>query len=637
MPKKDTSQGAYVCCQCNEHFNSLTQFYKTYSGLYSGTGHLPICKQCFAKLFNSYVEKYGDNRKAMQRICMAFDLYYDDSIFDTCNDGTDAFIGNYIKRLNIVQYKGKTFDTALDKGFEFNNLDKKKAISKSDEDNEEEVEEIDPRDIEKWGIGFDNTDYGVLNSHYKLLKTANPNCDSNQEIFINDLCSTGSASSHFADKDHFDIQLGHDFDFSNVESQTILENRFFDGTQYYDTDIKLFDADSPSFTLAIDSEFVDTNDANATLVSCFDESGSEGFRLRFNTNPTIQWGDKSVTAGYKNNRTMVVLRHIKGSDKLFTYVSNISNDTYDLSLSAIESVRSRSTQSDNVLSFGAIRFVGDGGHDYYAKGWVHWCKIWFDDLGDTVAKKLAAWTHETLRMEYVGADRYRMAGSTSQRANGSFLANNPLTLLRRMNPSNTNAGGWDASEMRTFLNTRVLAALPIKWQSAIKKVKISATAGSQSTEILVSEDYIYLAANREVGGNTSEPYASEGTAISFFTSDKSRLKFPGIIIEDNAQFITSDTDPTQLTSYAVKEGDIWIKSNSSNIGYIYMSAETIAKHTRISYRNVTSTDNIQASDGGCWVRAYFWWERSPYAWEVKFLKLWLLPFLMSLTIILKMY
>lgn len=187
MPKKDTSQGAYVCCQCNEHFNSLTQFYKTYSGLYSGTGYLPICKQCFAKLFNSYVEKYGDNRKAMQRICMAFDLYYDDSIFDTCNDGTDAFIGNYIKRLNMVQYKGKTFDTALDKGFEFNNLDKKKAISKSNEDNEE-VEEIDPKDIEKWGVGFENVDYDTLNAHYKYLKTANPNCDSNQEIFVIDLC-----------------------------------------------------------------------------------------------------------------------------------------------------------------------------------------------------------------------------------------------------------------------------------------------------------------------------------------------------------------------------------------------------------------------------------------------------------------
>lgn len=188
MPKKDTSQNEYVCCQCNEHFDSLTQFYKTYSGLYSGTGHLPICKQCFAKLFNLYVEKYGDNRKAMQRICMAFDLFYDDSIFDICNDKTEAFIGNYIKRLNMVQYKGKTFDVTLDKGFEFNNLGKK-TIPKSNENNEKVVE-IDPRDIEKWGAGLEPIDYTILNNHYCLLSNANPQCDGNAEIFIIDLCYT---------------------------------------------------------------------------------------------------------------------------------------------------------------------------------------------------------------------------------------------------------------------------------------------------------------------------------------------------------------------------------------------------------------------------------------------------------------
>lgn len=188
MPKKGSSQGVYTCCQCNEFFNSLTQFYKTYSGLYSGTGYLPICKSCFAKLFNSYTKKYDGNRKAMQRICMAFDLYYNDSIFDTCDDGTDALIGNYIKRLNMIQYKGRTFDTSLSENFNFYDSSKKapekKKVEKSD------VKEIDPQDIEKWGIGFDVTDYEMLNSHYKFLKTANPNCDSNQEIFINDLCYT---------------------------------------------------------------------------------------------------------------------------------------------------------------------------------------------------------------------------------------------------------------------------------------------------------------------------------------------------------------------------------------------------------------------------------------------------------------
>lgn len=193
MPKKGMGQSAYICCQCNKPFTSLTQFYKTYSGLYAGTGYLPICKICFGELFDSYMEKYGNIRKAMQRVCMAFDLYYSDGIFDTCNDGTSAMLGNYIKRLNMVQYKGKTFDTTLDEGFEFNKTDTSKknthSVQESDK-SEVEVEEIHLEDIEKWGIGFEGVDYDVLNSHYKLLKTANPNCDSNQEIFITDLCYT---------------------------------------------------------------------------------------------------------------------------------------------------------------------------------------------------------------------------------------------------------------------------------------------------------------------------------------------------------------------------------------------------------------------------------------------------------------
>lgn len=192
MPQKNISQTVYVCCQCNKHFNSLTQFYKTYSGLYAGTGYLPICKSCFGKLFDFYLNKYSDIRKAMQRICMAFDLYYNDSIFDTCNDGTNVMIGNYIKRLNMAQYKGRTFDTTLREGFEFNKNTilntKKKNSSEIKKQEEQNVNEINSADIEKWGIGFEKVDYDILNSHYKLLKTANPNCDSNQEIFINDLC-----------------------------------------------------------------------------------------------------------------------------------------------------------------------------------------------------------------------------------------------------------------------------------------------------------------------------------------------------------------------------------------------------------------------------------------------------------------
>ncbi len=185
MPKKSQEPKEYVCCQCNKSFSSLNQFFKTYSGLYAGTGYLPICKKCLMELYHKYTEKYGDNKKAMYRLCMAFDLYYSEALFDSCNDGTDKILGSYIRMLNMVQYHGRTFDTSLD---EDSSLFTRKKQPENENDGSEN--EVDPADIEKWGWGFDNTDYGVLNSHYKLLKNTNPNCDSNQEIFIIELCYT---------------------------------------------------------------------------------------------------------------------------------------------------------------------------------------------------------------------------------------------------------------------------------------------------------------------------------------------------------------------------------------------------------------------------------------------------------------
>ena len=434
---------------------------------------------------------------------------------------------------------------------------------------------------------------------------------SRAEIFA--VCTAGRAAAYFEDKDYFDMTLGWDFDYSNIESRMILSNRFFDGTQHVDTNIKLFDAEAESFTLAIEYEFLDTTELGGTLASCFEESGSEGFRLKRSQNPYIQWGDREVQCGADDNRGMVVLRHLKGSTHLFVYASDVTANTYDMAITTAELVRTRSTQFDGVLTFGAIRFLSDGAHDYYGKGWIHWAKIWYGDLGDADARRLAAWTHDSLRMEFAGADRYRLAGASSAKANGSFFANNLLRKNRRMNGTNTNEGGWNASEGRSFMNTRLWAAFDYGWRSMIKKVKINASAGNGSTEILTSEDYLYLAANRELGGSTSVPYVNEGSAISWFTSNAYRIKFSDAIRLDGSQVITSDTDPTLLTGYTINEGDIWINTVNSSYGYIYIPEEKAALHTTIGCRKVSSSDNIVASDGGLWMRAMWYFERSAAA------------------------
>lgn len=191
MPKTTEKR---VCCTCGDSL-SLSNFYKSYSSFYNGS-LLPICKECFARKFSEYAKTYKSNKMAMQRMCMAFDVYFDEDLFDKCDTNDDTVVGNYFRKLNMTQYRDKTFENSLSNGiFELNGDRKRvkgKRVAFVDEyDNiQEETSDnrIDPKDIEKWGIGYDSVDYKTLNTHYKFLKNANPNCDSNQEIFVTNLC-----------------------------------------------------------------------------------------------------------------------------------------------------------------------------------------------------------------------------------------------------------------------------------------------------------------------------------------------------------------------------------------------------------------------------------------------------------------
>lgn len=191
MPKSVEKR---VCCTCGESLNS-SKFYKSYSKFYIDS-LLPICKDCFAHKFGEYAKTYKSNKMAMQRMCMTFDIFFDEDLFDKCDINDDTVIGNYFRKLNIKQNIGKTFEDTITNGGVALSGDRKrikgKRVAYVDEyDNVQEEtpdEKINPKDIEKWGAGYDAVDYDTLNAHNKFLQNANPNCDSNQEIFISNLC-----------------------------------------------------------------------------------------------------------------------------------------------------------------------------------------------------------------------------------------------------------------------------------------------------------------------------------------------------------------------------------------------------------------------------------------------------------------
>lgn len=179
------SDEGYKCPHCGKPFNTRN-FYKTNSMLYSNNGYMTLCKECIADKYKFYVMQYHNCKQAIQRICMAFDIYYSDAIYNMCVDSDgNASIAKYIQKTNMVQHKGKTFETSLEEGFYFTGDGNGMIIGLSEDAGEPP---IDPKLTEKWGSGFSYYDYQILEEHHKKLIRSNPNPSDNQDIFIDSLC-----------------------------------------------------------------------------------------------------------------------------------------------------------------------------------------------------------------------------------------------------------------------------------------------------------------------------------------------------------------------------------------------------------------------------------------------------------------
>ena len=443
----------------------------------------------------------------------------------------------------------------------------------------------------------------------------------------------GQQSAYFEDLDYFEVQLGHDFDFSNVEDCVIGTDvmltgvdvdtfvsggYYFDGSKAVTTNIKLFDEDSPAFTMAIDFQF-NSGSTGQTLISNHDGNTAEGFRLYWNGSaPTIQWGDQYVTVGNAKYRDIVVLRHPANSRYLYVYSAGNISGTYATAVTKTTLLRSANTQTSEPLSFGGVHYPSTSGYREYGKGTIHWCKIWYDDIGDECANALAAYPHEKVRFEYWGAGKYYYYDSATV-CKSSFICNSQLGNVGGrgyyMNPTNTNANGWDGCEMREFCNGRIFDAFPTELQAAIKDVEIKATQGSQSTGIKISKDKVYLISYREVGsGNSSAGYISEvGTStdpVSWFTNNQQRIKFRGKTRkysgDSSVTIYSCNQDPAALYQTSINPGDIWINTGNSSVGYIFLTQAELDQYG-ITASIVADSDY---ADGG-WMTANNWWGRSP--------------------------
>ena len=184
----------YKCLYCGKSYVD-TNYYGSNSVLHNNAGKVPYCKQCIERLFQYYSMKYANEgypypeRKAVKRLCMAFDIYYREDVFNSAirnykdSDTNTSPMSQYMRVIQLTQYNRnkETYENTLEK------------------ENQHEIAEASPVDastdfkadkytMDFFGSGFSNEDYEFLKREYEDW-TARHECKTKaQEEVFKDIC-----------------------------------------------------------------------------------------------------------------------------------------------------------------------------------------------------------------------------------------------------------------------------------------------------------------------------------------------------------------------------------------------------------------------------------------------------------------
>lgn len=183
-----TTKAKYTCLYCKKEYVE-TNFYNSYSRLFSGTGKLPYCKQCVEKFYQQYYDEYinegclTSEKNAVKRVCMLFDIYYTDVVFNSAmnkireSNMNISPMAQYVKTIQLSQYKDKSYDNTV-----LNEMKEEFIVGTSS--NISDDRKVDEATIRFFGTGFTDEDYEYLKREYDDW-TARHECNTKaqEEVF----------------------------------------------------------------------------------------------------------------------------------------------------------------------------------------------------------------------------------------------------------------------------------------------------------------------------------------------------------------------------------------------------------------------------------------------------------------------
>lgn len=181
----------FKCVTCGKRYSrQKDNFSYSQSPLYNGNNHfLPTCCSCINNLVEQYTKILGNQNEAIKRVCLHFDIYVNDSMLNSSKkiDTDRSRIKNYIRQCNLSQNAGKTYDTYLTE-IKSETIDTIEDFEKHKSESEKnDVGSISERTVKRWGLGYSEEEYQMLNDHYKMLKDKAGD-DDIKDSLIKDLC-----------------------------------------------------------------------------------------------------------------------------------------------------------------------------------------------------------------------------------------------------------------------------------------------------------------------------------------------------------------------------------------------------------------------------------------------------------------
>lgn len=120
------------------------------------------------------------------------------------------------------------------------------------------------------------------------------------------------------------------------------------------------------------------------------------------------------------------------------------------------------------------------------------------------------------------------AGTYYPNHTADFISVELMDSTHYMNSTDTNVGGWNGSQMRTYLNETVYPTLPNDLKSVIVEKTHMYTAGNKSHDLVSASDKLWLPTTYEMIGENSQLYlddADHNIYYSIFPDNASRIKY----------------------------------------------------------------------------------------------------------------